>query len=83
VLMGLSNIEKICKNLIENGKDPETPVAVIEKGLSRAERLVLGKLSDIAEKVREENVTPPAVIVIGRVVEVRKAIEGTLQTQKF
>lgn len=75
VLMGLSNIEKICKNLIENGKDPETPVAVVEKGLSPAERLVVGKLSDIAEKVRRENVSPPAVIVIGRVVEVRKSID--------
>lgn len=74
VLMGLSNIEKICANLIENGKDPETPVAVIEKGFSSEQRVVDGTLRDIAEKVRRMNVSPPAVIVIGKVVEVMRTI---------
>lgn len=69
VLMGLSNIEMICKNLIDHGKDPETPVAVIEKGYSDEEKLVVGKLCDIAEKVALERISPPAIIVIGRVVE--------------
>ncbi|MEM4508740.1 MAG: uroporphyrinogen-III C-methyltransferase [Archaeoglobaceae archaeon] len=71
VLMGLSNIEKICSALIENGKDPETPVAVIEKGFSPDERVIVGKLKDIAEKVKSLGVSPPAVIVIGGVVELR------------
>lgn len=74
VLMGLSNIEKICTNLIENGKDPETPVAVIEKGFSNEQRVIDGKLKDIAEKVRQMNVSPPAVIVIGKVVEIMHRI---------
>ncbi|MFN3383489.1 MAG: uroporphyrinogen-III C-methyltransferase [Archaeoglobaceae archaeon] len=74
ILMGLSNIEKICKNLIENGKDPETPVAVIEKGFSKDQRVVDGKLKDIVEKVRGMNVSPPAVIVIGNVVEIMRTI---------
>lgn len=69
VLMGLLNIETICKNLIDHGKDPETPVAVIEKGYSDEEKLVVGKLCDIAEKVALERISPPAIIVIGRVVE--------------
>lgn len=71
VLMGLANIEKICSSLIENGKDPETPVAVIEKGFLPDERVVVGKLKDIAEKVKSQGVSPPAVIVIGGVVELR------------
>ncbi|MEM1593003.1 MAG: uroporphyrinogen-III C-methyltransferase [Archaeoglobaceae archaeon] len=74
VLMGLSNIEKICTNLIENGKDPNTPVAVVEKGFSSEQRVVDGTLKDIAEKVRKMNVSPPAVIVIGKVVEVMRTI---------
>ncbi|MEM0352999.1 MAG: uroporphyrinogen-III C-methyltransferase [Archaeoglobaceae archaeon] len=74
VLMGLSNIEKICANLIENGKDPNTPVAVVEKGFSSEQRVVDGTLKDIAEKVRKMNVSPPAVIVIGKVVEVMRTI---------
>uniref|UniRef100_A0A7J2THP9 uroporphyrinogen-III C-methyltransferase n=1 Tax=Archaeoglobus fulgidus TaxID=2234 RepID=A0A7J2THP9_ARCFL len=79
VLMGLSNIGEICKNLVEHGKDPETPVAVIEKGFSREQRVIEGKLSDIAEKVKEEKVSPPAVIVIGRVVEVRRRVLNFLK----
>lgn len=71
VLMGLANIETICKNLMEHGKDPETPVAVIEKGFLPDERVVVGKLKDIAEKVKSQGVSPPAVIVIGGVVELR------------
>ncbi|MEM0202632.1 MAG: uroporphyrinogen-III C-methyltransferase [Archaeoglobaceae archaeon] len=74
VLMGLSNIEKICANLIENGKDPDTPVAVVEKGFSNEQRVVDGTLRDIAEKVKKMNVSPPAVIVIGKVVEVMRTI---------
>lgn len=74
VLMGLSNLESICKNLIENGKDAETPVAVIEKGLSKEERVLVGTLKDIAEKVRAEGVSSPAVIVIGKVVELRETL---------
>ncbi|MEM0088585.1 MAG: SAM-dependent methyltransferase, partial [Archaeoglobaceae archaeon] len=74
VLMGLSNIEKICANLVENGKDPNTPVAVVEKGFSSEQRVVDGTLKDIAEKVRKMNVSPPAVIVIGKVVEVMRTI---------
>ncbi|MEM2272097.1 MAG: uroporphyrin-III C-methyltransferase, partial [Archaeoglobaceae archaeon] len=61
----------ICSALIENGKDPETPVAVIEKGFSPEEKVVVGKLKDIAEKVKSLGVSPPAVIVIGGVVELR------------
>ncbi|MCS7143783.1 MAG: uroporphyrinogen-III C-methyltransferase [Archaeoglobaceae archaeon] len=72
VLMGLSNIEMICKNLIDHGKDPETPVAVIERGYLPEERVIVGRLCDIAEKSRSEGISPPAIIVIGKVVELRE-----------
>ncbi|MEM4620422.1 MAG: uroporphyrinogen-III C-methyltransferase, partial [Desulfurococcaceae archaeon] len=71
VLMGLSNIEKICNTLMENGKDPKTPVAVIEKGFMSGERVIVGKLEDIVERIEAQNVSPPAVIVIGGVVKLR------------
>lgn len=74
VLMGLSNIENICKNLIDNGKDAETPVAIIEKGLSERERVVVGNLKDIAERAKSEGVSAPAIIVIGKVVELREIL---------
>ncbi|MCS7118743.1 MAG: uroporphyrinogen-III C-methyltransferase [Archaeoglobaceae archaeon] len=74
ILMGLSNIEKICSNLIEHGKDPKTPVAVVEKGFSSEQRVIEGELRDIVEKVREAKISPPAVIVIGNVVKIRRGL---------
>jgi uroporphyrin-III C-methyltransferase len=74
VLMGLYRIEDICRNLIENGKEADTPVAVIEKGLSKKERVVVGTLRDIVDKVKAEGLSGPAVIVIGRVVELRESL---------
>lgn len=82
VLMGLSNIEKICSNLIENGKSPETPVAVIEKGFSSEQRVIDGNLQDIAEKVRKMDVSPPAVIVIGKVVETMHRVRDFRKNSK-
>ncbi len=79
VLMGVSNLERICKNLIENGKNPNTPVAIIERGFDIGERIISGKLSDITEKARKENVNPPAIIVIGNVVEIRERLKDYLK----
>lgn len=66
-LMGLKNLKRIAKILIEKGKDESTPAAVISNGATAAQRVVTGALKDIAEIVREQNLTAPAVIVIGEV----------------
>lgn len=69
VLMGVKNLPAIAKALTANGKDPATPVAIIERGLRPDQRVTVGPLADIAEKARAAGVRPPAVIVIGWVVE--------------
>jgi uroporphyrin-III C-methyltransferase len=68
VLMGVQNLGKIAGALRGNGKDPQTPVAVIERGLRKDRRVTVGTLADIAEKAADRKVKPPAVIVIGDVV---------------
>lgn len=70
-LMGVGNLEKIAANLIDHGRSPETPVAVIRRGTVPEQRTVVGRLRDIAERVREEGLKPPAIIVVGSVVELR------------
>ncbi len=79
VLMGVGNLDRICKNLIDNGKSPDTPVAIIERGFDAGERVIEGKLSNIAEKAKREGVSPPAIIVIGRVVEMREKLKDYLK----
>ncbi len=69
VLMGVSRAEKIASMLIENGRDPDTPVAIIERGFSVDQRVLISKLSELHETIVRERVEAPAIIVIGRVVE--------------
>ena len=68
VLMGVSNLDKIAAKLIEGGKDPDTPVALIERGTTDDERVTKGVLKDISEVAKREGVQPPAITVIGGVV---------------
>jgi uroporphyrin-III C-methyltransferase len=68
ILMGVANLGKITDALIKNGKAPETPVAIIERGMRTDRRVTTGSLAAISDAARESGVKPPAVIVIGEVV---------------
>lgn len=64
-LMGLSSLEMICELLIESGRPPSLPAAVIGSSSRFCEATVRGTLSDLAEKTHERKVESPAVIVVG------------------
>lgn len=66
-LMGLSRLEVIVRRLVEAGKTPDTPAAVVSGGNAPHPAAVRGTLGNIAEKARAEGVQPPAVIVVGKV----------------
>ena len=68
ILMGVSNLEKIASKLLEGGKDPKTPVALIERGTTKKQRITKGVLENISEVAKKEGVKPPAITVIGGVV---------------
>lgn len=73
-LMGLRSLGNICEKLIKNGKNEETPVAVIFKGMTAKQRTVYGNLLTIKDEVRKNNIEAPAIIVVGDVVGVGKQI---------
>lgn len=68
-MMGLSNLSIIKENLIMNGKDKNTKVAVIMRGTSSKQKKVIGTLEDIEEKVLKAKLKSPCIIVMGDVVE--------------
>ncbi|MFI1865154.1 uroporphyrinogen-III C-methyltransferase [Streptomyces jumonjinensis] len=70
VLMGVDKIGAIARALVAGGRDPHTPVAVIQEGTTAAQRRVDATLATVADTVAAEEVRPPAVIVIGEVVGV-------------
>lgn len=67
-LMGLGNIESITTNLIQQGKDPQTPCAVVMRGTISKQQKVIGTLETICEDVKIAGLTSPSIIVIGDVV---------------
>lgn len=68
-LMGLHNLENIASKLIEIGKSKDFPVAVISRGTTKEQRVVVGTLENIAQKAK--GLPTPALIVVGKVVELR------------
>ncbi|MFQ6024929.1 MAG: uroporphyrinogen-III C-methyltransferase [Nitrosopumilaceae archaeon] len=74
VLMGLSRIDTICKNLIAGGLDKKTPVAVIQNGTTIKQKTVKGTLSTISKNVSSAKIKPPSVIIVGKVVNLSEKI---------
>lgn len=64
-LMGLRHLEQIADALLEAGKGPDTPAAVLSGGNAARPAAVRGTLGTIARRTREAEVRPPAVIVVG------------------
>ncbi len=72
-LMGFKNINTICEKLILLGKPKQYPVAVISKGTSPEQKVVVGTLQDIAQK--SKGLETPALIVVGEVVRLREKLQ--------
>ena len=68
-LMGIANMDFIARRLMECGKDPKTPLAFIEKGTTPYQRTVMATLETAGETIVRENVTAPAITIMGGVVE--------------
>ncbi len=73
-LMGVGRLKEICQRLMEEGMSPDTPAAVIEKGTLPEQRCIAGSLKDISKKAESSHIMPPAIIVIGDVVQLRDKI---------
>ena len=67
------NIRLISKKLIKIGKEPTTPCAVISKGTTKEQKVVVGTLEDIVEKAKD--IPTPAIIVVGEVVKLREDLK--------
>jgi uroporphyrin-III C-methyltransferase/precorrin-2 dehydrogenase/sirohydrochlorin ferrochelatase len=68
ILMGIERIGAIAATLLANGRDAQTPVAVIQEGTMPGERRVQTTLGLIEDAVAEAGIRPPAIVVVGPVV---------------
>jgi uroporphyrin-III C-methyltransferase / precorrin-2 dehydrogenase / sirohydrochlorin ferrochelatase len=74
LLMGVRLLRDSATALIDAGRDPATPVAVIERGWTPQQRTTVGTLADIAGIADARDVASPAVVVVGHVVSLRSAL---------
>ncbi len=80
-LMGVHNVGAIASRLIEHGRSPATPAAMIQMAFWPEERIVTGTLATIADDIRTAGIQAPATLVIGAVVRLRErllALAGTV-----
>ncbi|MEG0847191.1 uroporphyrinogen-III C-methyltransferase [Niameybacter sp.] len=70
-LMGLSNLNKICTHLMQNGLAASTPAAVINWATRANQKVATGTLMTIEEEVKNAGLTSPSLIVVGEVVNLR------------
>ena len=73
--MGLVGLEKICQKLIEHGQRSNMPVALISKGTTPEQKVVVGTLADIASKVENNYIQAPTLTIIGEVVSLREQLQ--------
>lgn len=69
IYMGVKNLPYIRRQLLQHGKDPNTPVAIIHCGTLAAQKTVVGSLSTIVEIAEHQQIANPSMIVIGDVVK--------------
>lgn len=70
-LMGVANLKKISENLIKEGKDKVTPVAIISWATRYNQKVITGTLENIYELAFQNEVKPPSLIAVGEVVGLR------------
>jgi uroporphyrin-III C-methyltransferase len=75
VLMGVSNLERIIEEAVASGLPASTPVAIIENATLSSQRVFTGTLENILDLAEKHDVKPPAVLVFGRVVELREKLK--------
>jgi uroporphyrin-III C-methyltransferase/precorrin-2 dehydrogenase/sirohydrochlorin ferrochelatase len=75
LLMGVERIAAFATALLSGGRPSGTPVAVIQEGTTRNQRVVKSTLDKVAEDVQAAGIRPPAIIVIGPVAGLSDSIE--------
>ncbi|NHN35822.1 uroporphyrinogen-III C-methyltransferase [Pseudomaricurvus alcaniphilus] len=72
--MGLSGLGEICAALIANRRAPETPAALIEKGTTPQQRVLVADLESLPQLAQTEAMSAPTLLIIGEVVQLQKQL---------
>ncbi|CAM3294911.1 uroporphyrinogen-III C-methyltransferase [Zobellia roscoffensis] len=82
ILMGMSKLSQIAELFRAEGK-AETPIAIVQNGTRKDERIAVGTIASIEDEVAKQQLTNPAIIIIGEVVKHRARILSIAQNQEL
>jgi len=74
IYMGLVGLETICQQLIKNGMSADMPIAIVQQGTTKRQRVVVGTLIDMPDRVKLAQLKAPCLTIIGEVVRLRKRL---------
>ena len=74
VYMGMGALPEICRQLIRHGLPRDTPAAVVRNATTRRQKVVSGSLETLPHLARAAEMKPPALIVVGEVVKLRRKL---------
>lgn len=83
LMMSVKNARINAQRLVDAGRELSTPAAVVRWGTRGIQQTVVGTLGDIADRVDEAAIRPPAVMVVGDVVTLRERIAWYEQRPLF
>jgi uroporphyrin-III C-methyltransferase / precorrin-2 dehydrogenase / sirohydrochlorin ferrochelatase len=75
IYMGLAGLATMCRSLIEHGCPANHPIAVIQEGTTQNQRVLIGTLADIPNRVEQAEMTPPTLIIVGTVVTLHQQLD--------
>jgi uroporphyrin-III C-methyltransferase/precorrin-2 dehydrogenase/sirohydrochlorin ferrochelatase len=72
--MGLQGLDVICRELIAHGMPSDTPIALVQKATTPEQKVVTGILETMAEVVKNADIKPPTLIIVGNVVKLHERL---------
>jgi len=74
VYMGLQGIEQLCEKLIEHGLSKDHSIALVQQATTQNQKVVIGTLETLPEKVRNAHIQPPSLVIVGEVVKLHEKL---------
>lgn len=74
IYMGLGGLPEICHQMMQHGAAPSLPIAVVQDGSITTQKVVIGTLADIPERVAQAGLKSPCLTIIGEVVKLHDAL---------
>ncbi|KZN46612.1 siroheme synthase CysG [Pseudoalteromonas luteoviolacea] len=82
IYMGVIKSPHIQAKLLEHGRSPETPIAIVENGTRKSQRVVRGTLSELATKIEQHQIQSPALLIIGEVAALHEQLAWFGQSEQ-